>query len=152
MTAVLFVSTFVFSSYVCRPARVWHSEEPWGERVPDQNAILLRGESSGAAAVAMAPVDGVQLSLWLRADLRCGSKWEVAYKCQKDFYQRQVWGQRGESVWFLGPDPSASLHITSHGDSISQALYSSVCRLVRLWDILLAGSVCILLVGLYLHC
>lgn len=102
----------VFASCVCRPARVRHSKEPRGKRVPDKNALLLRGESSGTAAVAMVPVDGVQLSLWLRADLRSGSKWEVAYKCQKDFYQRQVWGQRGESVWLMGPDPSALFHNT----------------------------------------
>lgn len=95
---------FVYVSRICRPARVWHSKEPRSKRVPGKNALLLRGESSGTATVAMAPMDVVQLSLWLGAVLPSCSKWEVADKRQKDFYQRQVWGQRGESVWFMGPD------------------------------------------------
>lgn len=112
---------FVFASYLCRPAWVWHAKEPRGERIPDENALLLWGKSSGTAAVAMAPVDGVQLSLWLGADLCRGSKWEVAHKRQKDFYQRQVWGQRGESLWFKSLDPSVLFHITSHYGLISKA-------------------------------
>lgn len=82
-----------------RSAWVRGPEEPWGEWVSDEDAHLLRSKGSGAAGVAMAAVDGVQLPMWPGAMLLSAGGWERQVKeRQEDFHQRQVWGLRCESI------------------------------------------------------
>lgn len=76
-----------------RVARVRGAEEQRGERVPDQDEDVLRGEGSAAAGVAVAPVDGVQLSLRTGAVLLAAQlQRRQIQKRQEDLHQRQVRG------------------------------------------------------------